>query len=450
MDRVAAALGLLTAEDIRGLIAEFAVDSAPEPSIAATTEHLFTAPGVEQEPRPVDRRRLPRSAEGFLPPRPPTGPLSRGPHSHRSRPGRRPVRVALLAIGMAIIIGAGSLFVLTDSTRHPSPSPVVAFASAEDIIYGIHLTAVIYGGEGGATVRLTTGGLGVHTPCQLFAVTTDGAELVLGQLTCGDDGGQYVGPVTIPVDQLRSFIIRQLDGTVMVEADVMYGSPSASTTASSRTSSLGKGPLTFRSEELRPLVNFAAEASIIVPMDPTMGYTAPEELTPASTEERALRLAYQQHGPVLLNYLLRLTNGNRGMAEDIVQETLVRAWSHPEARTNDGQWSRAWLFTVARRIAIDHIRAAQRRPAEVLDERIEDHRGQDDDIERLLNAQAVREAVAGLPERLRSALIEIYFQEHSAAEAAENLAVPVGTVKSRTFYALRALHKALIERGFTF
>ncbi|GAB2943660.1 sigma-70 family RNA polymerase sigma factor [Micromonospora polyrhachis] len=197
-------------------------------------------------------------------------------------------------------------------------------------------------------------------------------------------------------------------------------------------------------------MNFAARTAIIVSMDPATGYTVPEELSPTPTDEQALRLAYQQHGPVLLNYLLRLTKGNRGMAEDIVQETLVRAWSHPEARTNDGQWSRAWLFTVARRIAIDHIRAAQRRPVEMPDERIDDHQSLDDDIERLLNAQEVREAVARLPERLRSALIEIYFQEHSAAEAAENLSVPIGTVKSRTFYALRALHKALIERGFTF
>ncbi|MEV6636907.1 sigma-70 family RNA polymerase sigma factor [Actinoplanes sp. NPDC051470] len=167
-----------------------------------------------------------------------------------------------------------------------------------------------------------------------------------------------------------------------------------------------------------------------------------------SDNDDALRLAYQEHGPILLNYVLRLTVGNRGMAEDIVQETLVRAWNHPEARTEDGQWSRGWLFTVARRIAIDHIRAARGRTTELLGEHVEERLSVDDDIDRLIDSREVREAVARLPERLRSALIEIYFQSHSVSEAARNLSIPEGTVKSRTFYALRALQDDLVNRGF--
>ncbi|SDT66552.1 sigma-70 family RNA polymerase sigma factor [Actinoplanes derwentensis] len=184
-------------------------------------------------------------------------------------------------------------------------------------------------------------------------------------------------------------------------------------------------------------------------MDPAPENTLYGDSPLLPTHDEALKLAYETHGPILLNYLLRLTTGNRAMAEDILQETLVRAWNHPEARTADGEWSRGWLFTVARRIAIDHIRVAQVRPTEQLDERIEDHHTTADDIDRLINTREVRDAVARLPERLRSALIEIYFQEHSVAEAAQNLAVPEGTVKSRTFYALRALHEDLVAHGFT-
>ncbi|MGC4879752.1 sigma-70 family RNA polymerase sigma factor [Micromonospora sp. DT43] len=184
-------------------------------------------------------------------------------------------------------------------------------------------------------------------------------------------------------------------------------------------------------------------------MNQAAGNMLSGESSPDPTYDEALRLAYETHGPILLNYLLRLTMGNRGLAEDIFQETLMRAWNHPEARTADGQWSRGWLFTVARRIAIDHIRAARGRPAEQLDERIEERHVADDHIDRLLNGREVRDAVARLPERLRSALIEIYFQEHTVAEAARNLAIPEGTVKSRTFYALRALREDLTARGFT-
>ncbi|MGC4806692.1 sigma-70 family RNA polymerase sigma factor [Micromonospora sp. DT233] len=166
-------------------------------------------------------------------------------------------------------------------------------------------------------------------------------------------------------------------------------------------------------------------------------------------DDGALRHLYQSHAPVLLSYLLRLTNGDRHRAEDIVQETLLRAWKHPEAQSADGRWSRAWLFTVARRIAIDQVRAAQARPAETSDERMESFSRSDDEIDRLLDAREVRAALAALPERLRTALVAVYFQEYSIAEAAQALDVPPGTVKSRTFYALRALREQLIERGFT-
>ena len=55
---------------------------------------------------------------------------------------------------------------------------------------------------------------------------------------------------------------------------------------------------------------------------------------------------------------LRLTGGDRGRAEDVVQETMLRAWRHPEALDPARGEIRPWLFTVARRIAIDAHRAA--------------------------------------------------------------------------------------------
>jgi RNA polymerase sigma-70 factor, ECF subfamily len=164
--------------------------------------------------------------------------------------------------------------------------------------------------------------------------------------------------------------------------------------------------------------------------------------------DAALRRLYETNASVLLSYILRLTRGDWQRAEDIVQETLMRAWRHPEAQLPDGQWSRPWLFTVARRIAIDHLRATLIRPVEYGDPRLDERPATEDRIERLLNAQEVRAALAALPQRLRDVLIEVYFRERSVAEAAQTLGIPPGTVKSRTFYALRALRGVLDQRGF--
>lgn len=182
-------------------------------------------------------------------------------------------------------------------------------------------------------------------------------------------------------------------------------------------------------------------------MDPAVENPASAGNDPSELDD-ALRQLQERHAPALLHYLLRLTNGDQHRAEDIVQETLIRAWSHPEARADSGQWSRAWLFTVARRIAIDQLRAIGSRPPELPDERIDAYGERDETIDRLLDAREVRAALRAMPERLRTVLVAVYFQEYSTAEAAELLDVPPGTVKSRTYYALKALREALVERGF--
>jgi RNA polymerase sigma-70 factor (ECF subfamily) len=170
--------------------------------------------------------------------------------------------------------------------------------------------------------------------------------------------------------------------------------------------------------------------------------------TPAR-DEQLLRELFDEHAPAVLAYALRLTDGDRGRAEDVVQETLLRAWRHPEAMAPDRGSPRPWLFAVARRIAVDAHRRRRARPQEVGDDILAQIPTQDDDVDRALDGWLVGDALAALSPAHREVLVQTYFAGRSVAEAAEVLGVPPGTVKSRTHYALQALRLALLERGVT-
>ena len=162
------------------------------------------------------------------------------------------------------------------------------------------------------------------------------------------------------------------------------------------------------------------------------------------TDEELVRALYHEHAGPLLRYALHLTSGDRQRAEDIVQETLLRAWLHPASIV--GRPARPWLFAVARNLAVDAHRARQARPHEVGEAALQ-LAAVPDAADRALESWAVADAIRALRPDHRSVLLETYYRGHSVAEAAIELGIPAGTVKSRTFYALRALKLALEERG---
>ncbi|MFG3281656.1 sigma-70 family RNA polymerase sigma factor [Streptomyces sp. NPDC048111] len=159
--------------------------------------------------------------------------------------------------------------------------------------------------------------------------------------------------------------------------------------------------------------------------------------------ERDLAELQRTHGPALLHFLLGLTYGDRQRAEDLLQETLVRAWQHPEAFEAPYCSMRPWLFTVARHLAIDARRSRLARPAEVRDDVLLATAEPGDHTERCAAALDVRGAVRSLTPEHRAVLVQLYFRGLSVTEAADVLGVPPGTVKSRSYYALRALARVL-------
>jgi RNA polymerase sigma-70 factor (ECF subfamily) len=171
-------------------------------------------------------------------------------------------------------------------------------------------------------------------------------------------------------------------------------------------------------------------------------------VTPRDDPEASLRALYDQHAPVLLAYAMRLTNGDRARAEDIVQETLVRAWRNLDRLDESAGPVRPWLFTVAQRLAIDAHRARHARPPEVGAAALAAVPGLDE-LEPTLDRIVIVDALDSLSREHRAVIVETYYRGRSVAEAAKVLGVPEGTVKSRCYYALRALKLALAERGVT-
>ncbi|GAA1557270.1 sigma-70 family RNA polymerase sigma factor [Kribbella hippodromi] len=159
--------------------------------------------------------------------------------------------------------------------------------------------------------------------------------------------------------------------------------------------------------------------------------------------ETLVRTLYAEHGRSLLAYAVRLT-GDRAAAEDVVQETLLRAWKHAADLSSGTGSIRGWLLTVARNIVTDRARARASRPAEVAD--VADKPPvAGDHSESVVNTMVVMEALDKLSPEHREVLVELYYRGRTVVEAAKELGVPPGTVKSRSYYALRALRAVMAE-----
>ena len=157
---------------------------------------------------------------------------------------------------------------------------------------------------------------------------------------------------------------------------------------------------------------------------------------------------YRENGAFVLGYVTRLLQ-DRHLAEDVVQETMLRAWQKCGQFSEEKGSVRGWLIRVAHNVAMDKIRMRQSRPIEVAEDAAleaiaEDH------ADAVVTALHMRDALARISPAHRAVIEEIYVNGHAAREAAARLDIPAGTVMSRTYYALRSLRRelgALAEAG---
>ena len=161
--------------------------------------------------------------------------------------------------------------------------------------------------------------------------------------------------------------------------------------------------------------------------------------------EAFVRGLYDDAFRPLLRFVLLLT-GNRERAEEVVQETIVRAWRQ-HAAGFEADRPHGWLYTVARNLVTDLRRHDATRPVIVHDEVALERAPACDQFEKAVLRRVVADALNQLRPKHRDVLIAIYYQDCSLAEVAQRLGIPVGTVKSRSYHALRELRVVLEKSG---
>jgi RNA polymerase sigma-70 factor (ECF subfamily) len=159
----------------------------------------------------------------------------------------------------------------------------------------------------------------------------------------------------------------------------------------------------------------------------------------------AVRQLYADHARALQGYAERFCD-DRASAEDIVQETFIRAWLHLRPLTATDPRVRPWLFRVARNLLIDAHRAARSRPAIVRTQPAEE--GHDDEgLDRVLDHELVTDAMQHLSPAHRAVLVETFYRGGTLDRVARRLGIPHGTARSRLHYALCALRRQMAGDG---
>lgn len=172
----------------------------------------------------------------------------------------------------------------------------------------------------------------------------------------------------------------------------------------------------------------------------------------AGLQEAQWQQLHERHAGELWRFTLSLTR-DRQVAEDIVQEVLLRAWRADELVDRDPSSTRAWLFTVARRLVIDRWRSAPVRREQAVDGSDRAPAGGDqvrpDRTDELLDRWLIADALTDLSAEHRAVLIAAYYEGRTTADIAGRLQIAEGTVKSRLHYGLRHLRMILQEKGVT-
>ena len=162
--------------------------------------------------------------------------------------------------------------------------------------------------------------------------------------------------------------------------------------------------------------------------------------------EQTVRALYREYGGELYGFAVNCL-GDRGLAEELVQDVFTRVWRHADQFDPERASFRTWLYGIARNAVIDFNRRRSVRPSLPAHEADADPQALTDSIEQAVLRWQVAAALERLTPEHREVVRLAHFQGLTLREVAERTGLPLGTVKSRASYALRGLRLALEEMG---
>lgn len=172
-------------------------------------------------------------------------------------------------------------------------------------------------------------------------------------------------------------------------------------------------------------------------------------------DAQAFETLFVRHKEAIGRHIARIVH-NDAATQDLLQETFMRVWTHGEQWHGQGSF-KAWLYRIASNLALNHLRSTRRRreqPLEIKDDWELDEQedsplpawmvdvsapGPDAAVDQSEQRRLIRRLVEGLPQDKRQAFHLVHEMEMSMQDAADELGIPQGTVKSRLYYAKRHL-----------
>ena len=168
----------------------------------------------------------------------------------------------------------------------------------------------------------------------------------------------------------------------------------------------------------------------------------------AVSGEEGARALYRTYGDELYGFALRRLN-DPALAEEVVQDVILRAWRHADRFDPQRASERTWLFEIARNLTTDAFRRRSVRPMSAGADGMVEREQPGDPYAEAVDRWQIEAAIAALRPEHREVIQLVHFDGLSLEEAGARAGIPVGTVKSRCFYALRSLREILAESGVT-